>query len=111
MRIQSAKAKGRRACEEVKSLLEEFAPDLREGDIRVTSASVGGEDLLLSPRAKEIYPFACEVKNQEALNIWKSFEQAETHVQGKEIPVLFFKRNRSELMVCLKARDFIKLIR
>lgn len=111
MRISSAKAKGRRACEEVKELLEKYAPDLREGDIRVTSSSVGGEDLLLSPRAKELYNFAVEVKNQESLNIWASFEQAETHVKGEETPILFYKRNRSELMVSLRAEDFVKLIR
>lgn len=112
MLTSSAKAKGRKASTMVKDLLFKYAPDLRQGDIEVTPSGVTGVDLKLSPAAKEIYPFAIEVKNQESLNIWAAYEQAIKHAAGTtEMPILFFKRNKSELMACLKADDFIKLIR
>jgi hypothetical protein len=112
MLTSSAKAKGRKASTMVKDLLFKYAPDLRQGDIEVTPSGVTGVDLKLSPAAKEIYPFAIEVKNQESLNIWSAYEQAMKHSAGTtDMPILFFKRNKSELMACLKADDFIKLIR
>lgn len=113
MRTSSAKAKGRRACQAVKDLLHAYAADLRPGDIEITSSGATGEDLKLSPAAREIYPFAIEVKNQEALNIWAAYAQACEHVAGREglTPIVFFQRNRSDLMVCLNADDFLKMIR
>ena len=36
-----------------------------------------GEDILLSPAARKLFPFSVECKNQEKLNIWSSLEQAE----------------------------------
>ena len=115
MLTSSAKNKGRRACLQVKDLLEKYAPDLRPGDIEVTSSGATGEDIKLSPAARLVYPFGIEVKNQENINIWKAFEQAISHVEGCEyefrVPVVFYKRNKSELMVTLRAEDFIKLIR
>ena len=111
MRISSAKAKGRRACKEVQELLYKHAPDLRPGDIEITSSGVIGEDLKLSPAAREKYPLVIECKNRQSLNIWKALKQAESHLkdQNQGVPVLFFKRNGSKLYVALDAEMFIKL--
>lgn len=109
MKTSSAKAKGRRACQDVQELLYKYAVHLQPGDIEVTSSGVTGEDIKLSPAARDVYPFVIECKNQEKLNIWSAIEQAKTHVKGVEVPLLFFKRNRSDLMVCLSAEDFMQL--
>ena len=112
MRTSSAKAKGRRACVEAKELLELYAPDLRPGDIEVTSSGATGEDLKLSPAARELYNFAIEVKCQESLNIWSALAQAASHAEGTDrTPVLFFRRNRSKLYVALDAEAFTRLVR
>ena len=114
MKTSSAKAKGRRACQEVKDLLHKYAPDLKFDDIHVTPSGCTGEDVLLSPVARSLYPFAIEVKNTESINVWKAFQQAQNHSVGrglKDIPILFFRRNRSNLMVCLEAEEFVKLVR
>lgn len=114
MKTSSCKAKGRRAAAEVKDLLYKYAPDLKPGDIEVTSSSVIGEDLKLSPAARDVFPFVVEVKNQEALNIWAALKQAEGHVKtddGFKVPLLFFRRNRSKLYVAMDAEQFIKLVR
>lgn len=114
MNIRSAKAKGRRCAADVKNLLLEFSNlILHEDDIKVTPASVPGPDLWLSPATQVLYPFVIECKNVEKLNIWEALTQCESHLSTLNrirYPVLFFKRNRSELYVALKARDFIKLM-
>lgn len=117
MKTSSCKAKGRRAALEVKDLLYHYAPDLKVGDIEVTSSSVPGCDLQLSPAARLIYPLSIEVKNQESVSIWKAYAQAKEHAKADEakgllhFPVVFFRRNRSELLVCLSAEHLMKLIR
>lgn len=112
MNIKSAKSKGRRCAQEVKNLILENAPDLIEGDVTITSASVTGEDLHLSPRARELFNWAIECKNTEAINVWASYAQSEAHARGtNKTPILFFKRNRSKLMVCMSAEDFFKTVK
>lgn len=111
MRTSSAKAKGRRLAMEVKEALLKYHPDLQAGDILVTSSGVTGEDLVLSPAARLFYPFTIECKNQEAISIWEALKQAESHNKdGHAIPLLVFRRNRTEPHVALKLEDFLKLV-
>lgn len=117
MKIQSAKAKGRRAAASVARLLLDHS-DLDERDVRLTSSSVTGEDILLSNKAFKTFPFCIEVKNVEKLNVWEAYKQACSHRLVKEVntdcekitPVLFFTRNRSSMLVCLDASDFLRLV-
>jgi hypothetical protein len=51
-----------------------------------------------------------EVKRQEALNIWKALEQAETDAREGTIPTVHFRRNRSEWYVALPLKDFARII-
>lgn len=120
MKTASCKAKGRVCCSEAKDLLMKYAPDLRPGDIEITSSGATGEDLKLSPAARAIYDFVIECKNTEAINIWAAYKQAQdhrlyllkkNHVTFDTVPVVFFRRNRSKLMVTMEAEDFVRLIR
>jgi len=112
MKTSSAKSKGRRCATATKELMEKYAPDLRPGDIIITSSGETGPDLKLSPAAREIYPLAIECKNQEAFNIWKALKQAESHQREEsEFPLVIFTRNRSELYCALEFDHFLKLIR
>jgi len=107
MKTSSAKAKGRRAAQQAKQMIcEKFSLDSE--DIVVTSSGDTGEDLKLSPVARERFPFTIECKNQERLNIWKAYEQAIGHSQHK--PIVIFKRNKSEMMCALKFEDFLEVI-
>lgn len=108
MKTSSLKAKGRRCAAEVKDLLLAHEKSLESGDIMVASSGCTGEDLLLSPQAQAIFPFVVECKNQERLSIWQALDQAKSHQKREDhIPVLFFKRNRSELYVALPASKFL----
>ena len=69
----------------------------------------GGEDIMLSSRARSIFPYSVECKNQEALNVWKAFEQAECN-SGVYQPLLIIKRNRKEPLAVVEANHFIELI-
>ena len=112
MKTSSAKAKGRRCAEEVKELLSKRFPIMAE-DIHVTSSGVTGPDLQIFGPGRFIFPFAVECKNQEKLNIWDAYEQAVGHLDNPQFsdcrPIVFFKRNRSKLMVCISAEDFLCL--
>jgi len=109
MRPASAKAKGRKFQQWVRTLLLGFAGNrLEEEDIRSTSMGASGEDLLLSPAARAIFPISIECKCQESLNVWKAMAQAEANA-GDYTPVLFFKRNHSDSYACLPAAALVKL--
>lgn len=95
----------------VKDRLLFWAPDLSCDDFIVTSSGETGEDLKMSPRARLFYNYSIECKNTEAINIWKAYEQATTHVKEDRTPLLVFSRNRSEIMVCLTLENFLKLTR
>lgn len=112
MKTSSAKAKGRRAAQELKDKLLEYCPDLTTNDIMVTPSGVTGPDLWLSEAARKIYPYAVETKNVEKLNVWQAFEQAKSHVKDTGLrPLLAFTRNRSEMLVTVRLEDFLWLTR
>ena len=111
MKTQSAKAKGRRLAISVKEKLLQIATTLSPDDILITPSSVTGEDLKLSPKARQAFPFVIECKNQEKLNIWSALDQAANHAKGLSyIPVLVFSRNRSKVYIALEFDQFLNLI-
>lgn len=111
MKTKSAKAKGRRAASEFQQMILKTFPQLHEDDVRVTPSGVKGEDLQLSPKAREIFPFAVEVKNQERLNIWDALEQSKSHVkENASKSILVFKRNKTPFHVCMEIETFIEII-
>ncbi len=107
MKTSSAKAKGRRAAKEAKDVILTHLPSLEEDDITLTSSGDTGEDLKLSPKARKKFPFQIECKNVEKLNIWDAIEQAKSH--GKYYPLVVFKRNNTDLHVCLDFDRFMNI--
>lgn len=109
---KSAKAKGRRAVLEVRDLLRATFPHWEEDDILIQTTSVGGQDLHLSPRASQDFPYAIESKNVEALNLWKTIEQANKNaVKKRRLPIIFCRRNTTPLHVVIEAGEFVRLVR
>ena len=110
MKSRSAKNKGKRLQNNVRDLLLETFNQLEPDDIKSAIMGESGEDIKLSPAARKLIPFSFECKNQEALNIWSSLEQAETNA-GDHDPVLIFKRNRTKTYAVIEIEKFIELIR
>ena len=109
MKSRSAKNKGKRLQNNVRDLLLETFNQLEPDDIKSAIMGESGEDIKLSPAARKLIPFSFECKNQEALNIWSSLEQAETN-SGDFDPVLIFKRNRTKTYAVINIDKFIELI-
>ena len=109
MKTRSAKNKGKRLQNDVRDLILETFKQLEPDDVRSTTMGDSGEDILLSPAARKLFPFAVECKNQEKLNIWSSLEQAEQNA-GEHIPLLVFKRNRSKTYISMEINDLMRLL-
>ena len=107
MRTQSKKAKGRRLQQWVRDLLIEKL-EVHPEDIESRSMGAGGEDLIMSRAAREKFPYSIECKNQEKVNVWESYKQAEDN-SGKYEPVVIIKRNKSKPLVVVDAEYFVSL--
>ena len=107
MKTQSAKAKGRRFQQWCRDKLIEHL-NIHPEDVESRSMGAGGEDLIMARAAREKFPLSIECKNQETLNVWKSYEQAEAN-SGDYEPVVFIKRNNQKPLVVVDAEYFIKM--
>lgn len=107
MRTQSAKAKGRRLQQWFRDLLIDKLRIHKE-DIESRSMGAGGEDLIMARAAREKFPMSIECKNQEKVNVWESYKQAEDN-SGKYEPVVIIKRNKSKPLVVVDAEYFVSL--
>ena len=109
MKPSSAKGKGRRLQNFLRDKLYTYFPSLRNGDIKTAIMGESGEDIILSPTAKDFIPYSFECKNQERLNIWESLNQAEGNSDDR-VPVLIFKRNRTKTYAAIELESFLELI-
>ena len=109
MKPRSAKNKGKRLQNKVRDLILEKFTQLEPDDVRSITMGDSGEDILLSPAARRLFPFSVECKNQEKLNIWSSLEQAEGN-SGNHPPLVIFKRNRSKTYAVLEFDKLLELL-
>lgn len=114
MKTASAKAKGRRLVKQVIDSLvfTQKAKDhaLSLADFFPSTTSQTGEDVVMSPKAREAFPISIECKNQEALNFWAAFEQAKKNA-GPYTPILIASRNRTpEPLAVLRLSDLLALL-
>jgi hypothetical protein len=67
-----------------------------------------GEDIILGTESRRLFPYSIECKNQEAVNVWNAYAQAESNC-GKYEPIVCIKRNRSKPLVLVDAEYFVAL--
>ena len=108
MKTRSAKNKGKRLQNDVRDLILETFKQLEPDDVRSTTMGDSGEDVLLSPAARKLFPFSVECKNQERLNLWEAYSQSEANC-GEYEPVVFLKKNNHKPLVLVDADYFVKL--
>ena len=110
MKASSAKAKGRRHQQRVRaSILEAFGTCLGDDDVRSTSMGAGGEDILLSPRAREMLALSIECKCQERISVWDALSQAERNANARGDPCVVFTRNRSKTWAIVEWKVLLQL--
>ena len=107
MKTSSAKAKGRKLQQWMQNLLIEKL-EVHPEDIESRSMGAGGEDLIMARAAREKFPMSIECKNQEKVNVWEAYKQAEDN-SGKYEPVVIIKRNKSKPLVVVDAEYFVSL--
>ena len=107
MKTQSAKAKGRRLQQWFRDQLIEKL-EVHPEDIESRSMGAGGEDLIMARAAREKFPMSIECKNQEKVNVWEAYKQAEDN-SGKYEPVVVIKRNKVKPLVVVDAEYFVSL--
>ena len=109
MKTSSAKAKGRRLQQQFMQLLIEKL-DIHPEDIESRAMGSGGEDLIMARAARAKFPYSIECKNQEKLNIWAAWEQANGN-KGLYEPLVVIKKNGVRPLVVLDAENFLDMIR
>ena len=109
MKTQSRKAKGRRLQQQFMQLLIEKL-DIDPEDIESRAMGSGGEDLIMSKAARHKFPYSIECKNQESLNIWKAWDQANGN-KGLYEPLVVIKKNGVRPLVVLDAENFLDMIK
>jgi hypothetical protein len=107
MKTSSAKAKGRKLQQWFANLLvEKLGVDAEDLESRPMGSQ--GEDIIMGKQTREVFPYSIECKNQEAVNVWKAYEQATENCKGYE-PLVVIKRNRTKPLVLVDAEYFVKL--
>lgn len=106
----SKKAKGRNLQKYVVAAILQIFPSLEPDDVRSTSMGASGVDIQLSPAARKFLPVSIECKNQESISIWAAWKQAVSNA-GKYRPVLVFKRNNQEPLVCISFDYYLELVK
>ena len=107
MTPQSAKAKGRKLQKWFRQLLIDQL-NINPEDLESRSMGAGGEDLIMSSGARQMFPYSVECKNQESLNVWNAFEQAKKN-SGVYEPILIIKKNRKTPLAVVDAEHFVQL--
>ena len=109
MKTSSAKQKGRKLQQWMRDLLIKKL-DIHPEDLESRSMGSQGEDLIMARAAREKFPLSIECKNQESVNVWKSYEQA-TENSGEYEPVVVIKRNQSKPLVVIDAEYFVSMFK
>ena len=109
MKTQSAKAKGRKLQQWFTKLLVD-ALGLDEDDLESRPMGSQGEDIIMGKQSRNRFNYSIECKNQERVNVWKSYDQAKINCKGYE-PLLVIKRNRSKPLAVMDAEHFVGLFK
>ena len=108
---KASKAKGRRLQNLVRDKLREiYTSKLHEDDIKSQTMGMTGEDIVLSPAAREVCPFSFECKNVERLQMWQAIEQCEANKPDVSAPAIVFKKNGKEPYVAIPFTIFCDML-
>ena len=108
---RSSKAKGRRLQNLVRDKLREiYLPELHEDDIKSQTMGMTGEDIVLSPAAREICSFSFECKNVERLQMWQAIDQCEANKPDCSAPAIVFKKNGKDPYIAIPFEVFCNML-
>lgn len=111
MKPQSSKAKGRRFQQDIASDIRS-AFQIETPDAVSTAMGQAGTDIKLSTAARHKFPFAVECKCVERLNVWESWQQAETNgIKEQLFPLLLIRKNNHKPLAVLDWDLLLEILR
>jgi hypothetical protein len=110
MNTAGRKTKGRGLVLEVKAWLHRVFPEFNDHDVIVPATSAAGEDVVISPELRKIFPYSIECKRTEGLAQDYKFMDQATKNCGDHTPIVIMRSNHREALVMMKLTDFEKLI-
>ena len=109
MNTATRKAKGKRLQKHICNLILKYFPILSDKDVISIRMGRPGEDVQLSNKAKKVFPYSIECKNQERMKyLWDAYEQAVNNSKNLE-PLVILKINNKKPLILIDAEHFIKL--
>jgi len=108
MKPQSCKAKGRNLQKHVVSRILGLLHTLEKDDASSRSMGAGGEDVLLSPKARRLLPLSFECKARASFAIYKDYDQCKANSGGYE-PALVIKGNRQKPLIIVDLEHYLSL--
>jgi len=106
--VSSLKAKGRELQNLVRDKIYEAFPKLQEGDVKGAIMGQTGEDIILSPAARKVFPYSVECKRKKTFAIYGMYEQAENNSGGRE-PLLVIRGDRKKPLAVVDLEHFMEL--
>lgn len=83
--------------------------NLEERDVVSTPSSIQGEDILLTNKARKLFPYSVECKYREKMLIYQFWEQCKANSDEYE-PLLVLKSKRKPMLICVDAEHYLKLL-
>lgn len=106
---RSAKAKGRLGQQEVRDTILKTFTHLKPDDVRSTAMGQNGEDIQLSPKAREVLPLSIEVKRRKDFaTLYNYYEQAKQ--DGNYEPVVFLRGDRKPWLTIISMDHYLELL-
>ena len=105
----SAKAKGRRLQQWVRDKILDLFPTLTTDDVRSTAMGQGGEDIQMSPAARDHFPYSIECKAQKQVALYKHMDQAIANCPDGSEPLVVIKGDRRKPLAVVDADHFLTL--
>jgi hypothetical protein len=112
IKVQSAKAKGRRLQQWVCQKISELTGFAWGKDKPIESRSGGqnGVDVRLEQSVLSVFPFSVECKSQELWSVHEWVEQAQANKIHDTDWLLFVKRSREPALVVMGAEQFFAML-
>lgn len=110
MKPASAKNKGRKGQQYVRDKIYEKFPELEEGDVESRSMGANGTDIMLSPKAKKLFPYSVECKTIRAFVGNTYLAQSDANKVKGTTAIAIVKANHKPPVVVIKLDDFMELL-
>lgn len=109
LKTSSAKSKGRGLQQLVRDKLLSLSDTFRDGDIESTGMGQSGEDIQLSPHARDLLPISIECKSHAKFAVYSVIDQCKTNCPDGCEPVVVLKANYKKPVAVIDLDYYIKL--